>query len=592
MKKTKNNYIDITFKQKELILSLLERFIPNTEVWVYGSRAKWTARPYSDLDMVAFVEDNQKNKVFQLKEAFEDSDLPFKVDFFIWDEIPQEFHENIKKEHVVLQKRKKEAIPKGWKKVKLKCLVKSNHNNINKKFPYQIIKYLDTSSITKGKIEDLQTINLSEAPSRAKRLLKDETIVYSTVRPLQCHYGFIKNPEPNMVISTGFSVIETNKSKAVPLFIYYFLTLNKTVSKLSSIAEGSTSAYPSILPSDIENLDILLPPLPKQKAIAEVLSSFDDKIELLHRQNKILEDMAQTIFKSWFIDFDPVHAKKLALDKGLSKKQAERAAMATISGVCSPKEFSLNFKEMNKRLTKKLSKMSKKKQEELAYTASLFPSEFEDSELGEIPKGWSTESLDKNINFLNGLALQKFPPKNDGTDLPVLKIAQLRKGIIEGADYASSNIQEKYVVKSGDLIFSWSASLMVKIWFGEKVALNQHLFKVTSDSYPSWLQWQWCKYYISKFQSIAKGKATTMGHIQRKHLKEAKIIIPKQKQLNQFNKIFEPILSKIINSNEEIKSLEKLKDTLLPKLLAGEIDLSSVKLDKELNEYEKLGRTS
>jgi len=195
-----------------------------------------------------------------------------------------------------------EKIPEGWKRVKLGEVIEINKYNVDINYPYKEILYLDTGSITKGRIENLQKFDLKDAPSRAKRLVKDSNIIYSTVRPIQRHYGFISNPPENLVVSTGFVVIEAKPEKASSKFLYYFLTLDETVDTLDAIAEGSTSAYPSLRPSDIENLEILLPSLSEQKAIASVLSSLDDKIDLLHRQNQTLEKMAETLFRKWFIE--------------------------------------------------------------------------------------------------------------------------------------------------------------------------------------------------------------------------------------------------------------------------------------------------
>jgi len=188
-----------------------------------------------------------------------------------------------------------------WREYKLGEKIFSNKQSIGKDYAYSKIIYLDTGSITRGKIENLQEFELSDAPSRAKRLVKHNDIVYSTVRPIQRHYGIINQPPENFVVSTGFSVIESKKDEIDPLYLYYFLTSDETVKTLDIIAEASTSAYPSLKPSDIEKLDILLPPLPEQRAIAAVLSSLDDKIDLLHRQNKTLEAMAKALFRQWFI---------------------------------------------------------------------------------------------------------------------------------------------------------------------------------------------------------------------------------------------------------------------------------------------------
>lgn len=200
-----------------------------------------------------------------------------------------------------------------WKEYKLGDVIKSNATSITNTYSHKVIQYLDTGSITCGKLDSYQEIELQQAPSRAKRLVKDSDIIYSTVRPIQRHYGFIKNPPNNLVVSTGFAVIETNKELADPLFIYNLLSSKESVEFLDTIAEASTSTYPSLKPSDIEDLDIILPPLPEQKAIAAVLSSLDDKIDLLQRQNKTLEAMAETLFRQWFVEESEIPSEKQIL---------------------------------------------------------------------------------------------------------------------------------------------------------------------------------------------------------------------------------------------------------------------------------------
>jgi type I restriction enzyme S subunit len=183
--------------------------------------------------------------------------------------------------------------------------------------------------------------------------------------------------------------------------------------------------------------------------------------------------------------------------------------------------------------------------------------------------------LDEIADFLNGLALQKYPPEGEEY-LPVIKIAQLRKNDTEGADKASTNIPLEYIVEDGDILFSWSGSLEVIIWCGGKGALNQHLFKVTSDKYPKWFYFFWTKYHLPEFQEIAAGKATTMGHIQRHHLSAAKVLVPSDEELQEMDKIMSPLLEKIINNNLESRTLASLRDGLLPKLMRGEVKVSDV----------------
>lgn len=189
----------------------------------------------------------------------------------------------------------------GWRECKLGEHVFINAQSIDKYYPYKEIEYLDTGSITDGKIDSWQYCNLENAPSRARRVVKDNDVVLSMVRPVQRHYGFLTKTKPNSVVSTGFVVL-TAKESIEPYFLYSFLTQEDITEYLDVVAEGSTSAYPAFTPDVIEKLPILLPSLPEQRAIAGVLSSLDDKIDLLHRQNKTLEGMAEALWRKMFVD--------------------------------------------------------------------------------------------------------------------------------------------------------------------------------------------------------------------------------------------------------------------------------------------------
>jgi len=190
-------------------------------------------------------------------------------------------------------------IPEGWIETTLRDVAKTNLKSIDKNYSFNNILYLDTGSITKGMIETLQNFDLIDAPSRAKRLVQNNDIVYSTVRPNQEHYGFITIPEENLVVSTGFTVITAVSIN--PKFLYYYLIQSSVTNYLQILAEHSTSTYPSIKPIDIENLEFNIPKdINEQKSIAAILTSFDDKIELLQAQNRTLEESAQTIYAEWF----------------------------------------------------------------------------------------------------------------------------------------------------------------------------------------------------------------------------------------------------------------------------------------------------
>lgn len=266
------------------------------------------------------------------------------------------------------------------------------------------------------------------------------------------------------------------------------------------------TGQPLLTQGILNNIDIKYPKKEEQKAIAATLSCLDDKIELNNHINKTLEEIAQAIFKSWFVDFEP-------------------------------------FQD----------------------------GEFEDSELGRIPKGWRVESLDNIADFLNGLAMQKYRSKTDDF-LPVIKIRELNQGFTDdSSDKASVTIPEQYIINNGDVIFSWSGTLEVKIWTGEKGALNQHLFKVTSKKYEKWFYHLWTLKHLEKFRAIAQDKATTMGHIRRKDLTESKVLIPKDSDMKFLSNILNPIYEKIIKLYLENRTLKEIRDTLLPKLMSGEI---------------------
>jgi type I restriction enzyme, S subunit len=284
--------------------------------------------------------------------------------------------------------------------------------------------------------------------------------------------------------------------------------------------------FESLRCADIPNFQLSIPPLSEQKAIARILGALDDKIELNQKMNQTLEAMAQAIFKSWFVDFDPVRAK-MAGQQPVGMDEA---------------------------------------------TAALFPDSIEDSELGEIPKGWVVKPLDTIATFLNGLALQKYPANANNEDyFPVIKIAELRNGITPNSGKANREIPKQYIIDDGEVVFSWSGSLLNRVWCGGIGALNQHLFKVTSEIYSKWFYYEWINYHLPSFQAIAASKATTMGHIQRHHLKEALVVIPTQDILDIADVIMSPLLEKYIHNQIESRTLTNLRDTLLPKLMSGEL---------------------
>ena len=316
----------------------------------------------------------------------------------------------------------------------------------------------------------------------------------------------IKEEDLPLLLAQRVACVRNNEL-AEQDYLYYNIFSKKFVDYVNSIHTGS--AIPHISQKQIEDYKILLPNIEDQRRIASILSSLDRKIELNNKINADLEEMAQAIFKNWFVDFEP-------------------------------------FKDVK----------------------------FVDSELGMIPEGWKVGRLTEIASYMNGLAMQKFPPENNEDSLPVLKIKELGQGFCgTDSDRCSCNIKDECKIHNGDVIFSWSGTLLVDVWCGGDCGLNQHLFKVTSKDYPKWFYYYWTKHHLQEFIHIAKDKAVTMGHIKRGHLEEALVAIPDSDSIEKAHELFEPILSKMISLRLENSRLSTLRDTLLPRLMSGELEI-------------------
>ena len=310
--------------------------------------------------------------------------------------------------------------------------------------------------------------------------------------------------------------------KANVYFIEYMFRKLRT----SIQQQASGSVQDNINLATLDRLRFPIPSVPEQLAIANVLRALDDKIEQNRRTAQALELLARAIFHAWFVDFEPVKAK---------------AAGATAFPSMPQSVF------------------------------DALPTRFVDSEIGAVPEGWEVKALADIATFLNGLALQKYPPRDDGKDLRVVKIAELRKGSTNGADLANGDVPADYVIDDRDLLFSWSGTLEAEFWFGGKGALNQHLFRVTPAFVPSWFCLLWIGQHLPLFRLIAASKATTMGHIKRGHLHEAKVIVPPPAVISQVDRLIGPLYDLHARLMIESRSLGAMRDYLLPKLLSGDV---------------------
>lgn len=408
-----------------------------------------------------------------------------------------------------------------WRKARLGDIVRVNPDTLSARTCLPHIHYIDITAVEEGYIAvEPAKMLLTDAPSRARRLLQPGDTVLATVRPNRRAMFYAAQPAEDWVVSTGFAVLRPNKALIEPRYLYACVFARAFTDYLVSREKGA--AYPAVSTEDIANATIPLPPLAEQKRIAHILGTLDDKIELNRRMCRTLEEMARALFKSWFVDFDPVRAK---------------AAGRQPAGMD-------------------------------AATAALFPDSFVDSELGPIPRGWEVRRLDEIADFLNGLALQKYPARAGEPSLPAIKIAELRRGVTEQSGRASLEVPAAYIVEDGDVLFSWSGSLDCVVWAGGCGALNQHLFKVTSPLYPKWFYFHWVLAHLPHFQQVAAGKATTMGHIQRHHLKASLCVVPEAPLLAKADHLLGPLLERQVAGSLQSRQLAIMRDALLPRLLA------------------------
>jgi len=426
---------------------------------------------------------------------------------------------------------------KNWKETILGEIIDINTLSIGNSFKFDEILYLDTGSITKGKMEGLQKFKLCDAPSRAKRLVQDQDIVYSTVRPNQEHYGFIRNPIDNLVVSTGFSVISAKKKFLVPKYLYYFFTQRNITNQMQQIADHTTSTYPSIKPEHIENIKINLPSIPEQKEIAGVLSSLDDKIEVLRKENETLEKIAQTIFKEWFV---PTCHDNHGVGRNFN----------------FPNEKGKPYKDAGGKMI--------------------------DSEMGLIPEDWKVGRLSDECD----ISIGRTPPRKESqwfSNIPTgKKWISIRDMVNSGAyifnssEYLTDEAITKFnipVIPENTVILSFKMTVGKLAITTESMLSNEAIAHLKLKE-KSFLVPEFIYLYLQNLDFNNLGSTSSIvTAINSTMIKNLEIIIPGRDILGKFNVIISPIFKKIKNNSKQIQTLSKTRDALLPKLMSGEIKI-------------------
>lgn len=390
-----------------------------------------------------------------------------------------------------------------------------NPDSIGKDFSFQQILYTDISSVGEGTAEDPVELHLSEAPSRARRLIKSEDTILSTVRPNRRSFLYIKNPEKNRLVSTGFAVLRAS-DQIDSRFLYYFISNQSFTDYLSLHAKGAT--YPAVDADIITGADISLPELNEQKKISYVLSTYDNLIENNTKRIKILEKMAQAMYKEWFVYFRfPGHEKVKMVD---SK-----------------------------------------------------------TDLGEIPEGWEVKKLPEVFDFLEGPGIRNWQYTPTGCPFINIRLIQNNDININSANFISeeeaNGKYKHFQLQERDMVVSTSGTLGRSAIVRKEhlpLILNTSVIRfrpIDGRSYAFMYQFLNADYFQNKILSMASGSA--QPNFGPMHLKQIELLVPSRNVLNAFNNLVGPIYGGMIVYFAENQRLRQARDLLLPKLVGGEI---------------------
>ena len=517
--------IDLSPYQLEIVLNILKKHVPQFEVRAFGSRYKWTAKDYSDLDLVIVGNAILDRKIiYDLQEAFSESDLPIRVDVLDWYAISDEFKQIINQGYEVIQK-KAMQLPDGW------YMSTMSEETI-----------VITDFVANGSFASLaENVNYKNTPDYAilirltdyknnydKNLVYVDKKAYDFLKKSRLYGGEIiianvgayagtvfQAPYLNTPMTLGPNAIMVN-FKNGNQFYYYWLKSSIGQSLLNGIISGS--AQPKFNKTSFRKLPIPVPPLTTQKQIASILSLFDEKIYINKQINNKLEEIAQALFKHWFIDFN------------------------------FPNENGAPYKDSGGAMI--------------------------NSELGDIPKNWSVINLDDYLDFIRGVE----PGSKEYSDIKIsdeyvqfIRVSDLQS---LGNTYIHKNLSKDKFVDEYNVLISFDAIGRVKI--GLSGAYSSGIRKVINKNISKYNFSNQFIYFLLKNENIqntiiTNATGTTILHAG--HTIKLLRIAVNNKVVKVFNEIILPLFEQLIGNNKEIKVLSQIRDSLLPKLMSGEIDV-------------------
>lgn len=528
--------LDVRPDHLQIVQDILQKHVPQYEVWAFGSRAKWTAKEYSDLDL-CIVSDKPLSfsLLGMLADEFSESDLPYKVDIVDWATTSPSFRKIIERDKEVVQKRG-EGLQLGWSVTNLGRITKWLSGGTPKKDVTEYwggdIPWISANSMHSTRIADSELKITHSGLAAGSRIAPKDSIL------LLVRGGALHNRLPigiatrDVAFNQDVKALIVDKKETNPWYLLYWLMSQERL-LLESVVEYTGIGAGKLDTARMQALEVLLPPLSEQEKILELIKSIDDKIALLHETNATLEAIAQAIFKSWFVDFDPVRAK-------MEGREPEGMD---------------------------------------AETAALFPDSFEDSELGEIPKGWKVKPLEQacEINPTRRLSkgavapyleMAAIPTQGHRTDSPVQREFSSGTKFING-DTLLARITP--CLENGKTAF-------VDFLAEDEIGWGSTEYIVLRPKQPLPAYWAYLLCRHQSFRQFAiQAMVGTSGRqrVDVTRLAQYMVATPDEAICAAFAEVVEPIQRDIAANAESMKTLANLRDTLLPRLMSGKLVASS-----------------
>ena len=410
--------------------------------------------------------------------------------------------------------------------------------NVSKPFDFsnhQKVVFVNTGDVLDGKFLHKNYSEKEGLPGQAKKAIQREDILFSEIRPINKRFAFVDEECDEYVVSTKFMVLRTNDN-VIPKYLYCYLKCDTTLKNLQREAESRSGTFPQITFDAISYFSIPIPTKKEQERISAFIDNIEKQIELNQRSNETLEEIAKTLFKSWFIDFDPVRAKAEGSSTGLSKEISD-----------------------------------------------LFPDSFEDSELGQIPEGFKVDSVDNQYD----ISIGKTPPRKEPQwfsenrqDIPWASIKDMGDAgvyINKTSEFLTNEAIEKFnirVIPKNNVILSFKLTVGRASILQKDMCTNEAIAHFVPKDNDLSKVFTYCLLKSIRYESLSSTSSIATA-VNSKIIKAMKCIFPSKALLIAFNEFCHPIYKKIETNTNEIETLLSLRDALLPKLISGELKIPS-----------------